>query len=72
MNTVGEEVIEKPYPIHLSPYFENKKLERSINVHDKYYKAFQSATVGNLYTYKILCVDYNRYKLAWIIKGDLS
>ena len=24
MNTVGEEVIEKPYPIHLSPYFENK------------------------------------------------
>ncbi len=64
MNAVGEEVIEKPYPIHFSPYFENKKLETSIYGHDKYYKEFQSATVGNIYSYKILCVDYNGYKLA--------
>ena len=72
MNVVGEEVIEKPYPIHFSPYFENQKLETSIYGHDKYYKEFQSATVGTIYSYKILCVDYKGYKLARFLDKSVS
>ncbi len=72
MNVVGEEVIEKPYPIHFSPYFENKKLETSVYGHDKYYKEFQSATVGTIYSYKILCVDYKGYKLARFMDKSVS
>lgn len=72
MNAIGEEVIEKPYLIHFSPYFENKKLETSIYGHDKYFKEFQSATVGTIYSYKILCVDYNGYKLARFMDKSVS
>ncbi|MBA7700501.1 hypothetical protein ES703_109215 [subsurface metagenome] len=72
MNVVGEEVIEDPYPIHFSPYFENKELETSIYGHDKYYKEFQSATVGNIFTYKILCVEYKGHKLARFMDKSVS
>jgi len=72
MNVVGEEVIEDPYPIHFSPYFEHRELDTSIYGHDKYYKEFQSATVGNIFTYKILCVEYKGYKLARFMDKSVS
>ena len=47
-------------------------METSIYGHDKYYKEFQSVTVGTLYGYKILCVDYNGYKLARFMDKNVS
>ncbi|MFX1349470.1 MAG: competence protein CoiA family protein [Promethearchaeota archaeon] len=72
MNVKGEEVIEEPYSLHFSPYFENKKLETSIYGHDKYYKEFQSATVGNIPTYKIVCNEYNGHKLARFMDKNVN
>ena len=64
MNVVGDLVIDEPYALHYSPYFENKQSETSVYGHDKYYKEYKSATVGNIPSYKIVCNDYNGYKLA--------
>lgn len=72
MNVIGDEVHEEPYPIHFSPYFENQKLDTNIFGRDKYYKEFQSATVGNMFSYKILCIDYNGYKLARFMDKNVS
>lgn len=72
MNVKGEETTEHPYPLHFSPYYENKPLETSIYGHDKYYKEFQSATVGTINGYKILCVEYNGHKLARFMDKSVS
>ncbi|KKL22724.1 hypothetical protein LCGC14_2432590 [marine sediment metagenome] len=72
MNVEKDIVDEDPYPLHFSPYFENKKLENNIFGHDKYYRKFQSATVGKIFTYKILCIDYKGYKLARFMDKNVS
>jgi hypothetical protein len=72
MNIKGEKVIEEPYALHYSPYFEHRKSETSLYGHDKYFREFQSATIGHIYSYKILCVDYGGYKLARFMDKNVS
>ena len=72
MNVKKGIVLEAPYPIHFSPYFENKKLDHNIFGHDKYYRNFQSATVGEIFSYKILCIEYKGYKLARFMDKNVS
>ncbi len=72
MNVVGEVVVEEPYAIHFSPYFKHKELETSIYGHDKYYKEFQSVTIGNIPSYKIVCNEYKGYKLARFMDKNVS
>jgi len=72
MNVEKDIIDEDPYPIHFSPYFENKKLDHNIFGHDKYYRKFQSATVGKIFSYKILCIDYRGYKLARFMDKSVS
>jgi competence CoiA-like predicted nuclease len=72
MNVVGNEVIHEPYALHYSPYFENKRSETSIYGRDKYYKECQSATVGDIPSYKIVCNEYNGYKLARFMDKNVS
>ena len=72
MNVEKDIVDEDPYPIHFSPYFENKKLDHNIFGHDKYYRKFQSATVGEIFSYKILCIEYKGYKLARFMDKNVS
>ncbi|KKN56232.1 hypothetical protein LCGC14_0574390 [marine sediment metagenome] len=72
MNVKKDVVHEDPYPIHFSPYFDNKKLDHNIFGYNKYYRNFQSATVGKIFTYKILCIDYKGHKLARFMDKNVS
>ncbi len=72
MNVEKDIVDEGPYPLHFSPYFENKKLDHNIFGHDKYYRTFQSATVGEIFSYKILCIEYKGYNLARFMDKNVS
>ncbi|KKM21091.1 hypothetical protein LCGC14_1638900, partial [marine sediment metagenome] len=72
MNVKKDIVLEAPYPIHFSPYFENKKLDHNIFGHDKYYRNLQSATVGEIFSYKILYIEYKGYKLARFMDKNVS
>ncbi len=72
MNVIGEEVVEQPYPIHFSPYFENQRLKTSIYGHDKYYRDYQSATLGTIFSYNILCIEYNGYYLARFMDKNMG
>jgi hypothetical protein len=72
MNVKEDMTFEEPYALHFSPYFENQPSETSIYGHDKYYKEFQSATVGYISTYKIVYNDYIGYKLARFMDKNVS
>ena len=72
MNVVGEEVIHPPYAIHFSPYFEYRGLEGNIFGREKYYRGLKNAVYGNIPTYKIICSDYSKYKLARFMDKNMS
>ena len=72
MNVVGKKVIHPPYAIHFAPYFEHKKLEGNIYGRDKYYRGLKNAIYGNIPTYKIICSDYNGYKLTRFMDKNMS
>ncbi len=72
MNVVGEEVIHPPYAIHFSPYFEHRELEGNIFGREKYYRGLKNAVYGIVPTYKIICSDYSKYKLARLMDKNMS
>ncbi len=72
MNVVGKEVIHPPYAIHFSPYFEHRGLEGNIFWREKYFRGLKNAVYGNIPTYKIICSDYSKYKLARFMDKNIS
>lgn len=72
MNVKKDKIYDDPYSIHFSPYFEHVELENNIFGRDKYYKKIQSAVLGTIFSYKILCIDYKGYMLARFLDKNVS
>ncbi|MFW9972560.1 MAG: competence protein CoiA family protein [Candidatus Odinarchaeota archaeon] len=64
MNVSGRNVIDSPYAIHFSPFFEYKKSDYNYLGYDKYYKDKCSGILGKIPSYKIICINVKGYKLA--------
>ncbi|MFX0039554.1 MAG: competence protein CoiA family protein [Promethearchaeota archaeon] len=72
MNVSGRKIIDSPYVLHFSPFFEHKKSDHNYLGYDKYYKDKQSAILGKIPNYKIICLDLKGYKLARFTDKNLS
>ncbi|MFX0002855.1 MAG: competence protein CoiA family protein [Candidatus Hodarchaeota archaeon] len=72
MNVSGRKIINSPYVLHLSPFFEHKKSDYNYLGYNKYYKDKRSTILGKIPNYKIICLDVKGYKLARFTDKHLS
>jgi len=72
MNVSGRKIIDSPYALHFSPFFEHKKSDYNYLGYNKYYKDKRSAILGRIPNYKIICLEVKGYKLARFTDKHLS